>query len=252
MTVTDAERERVLRELRDRYAADALTHEEFDSRVSAALEAQSRADLMALVPEDEITASGVTAVSAAQRQILERQLQPDEWVAWTGRPDPAKHTNRADAFLIPFSIFWGGFAIVWEAIAIYSGQPFMIVWGLAFVVMGLYFMVGRFFYKANRRRRTVYAVTNRRVLSVVEKRDGVSVEARYLHSLVNVSTNTNASDYGTIEFDNTGPVPAWMGDTGMEFFGGGVSARVGLCFFDIEDVSEVAALAERLRAHERR
>ncbi len=250
MTVTDAERERVLSALRDRYAADDLTHEEFDRRVGAALEADSRADLMELVPEDELAASGITAITQLQCQSLERQLQPDEWVAWAGGPDPAKRANRADAFLIPFSVMWGGFAIFWESAAIASGDPFFILWGLAFVVIGLYFMVGRFFYKANRRRRTVYAVTNRRVMSVVEKRDGVSVEARYLHSLPSVSTNTNAHGYGSIEFDNSGPVPAWMGDTGMEFFGGG-RMRVGLCFYDVEDAPEVAALVERLRAHER-
>jgi hypothetical protein len=106
---------RVLRELRDRYAADAVSHEEFARRVSAALEAQSRAELTALIPDDEVDAAAVTlkqTTTPAERQSLERHLSPGEWIAWTGHPDPSKHISRADAFLIPFSIFWGGFAIV--------------------------------------------------------------------------------------------------------------------------------------------
>jgi hypothetical protein len=62
---------------------------------------------------------------------------------------------------------------------------------MAFVLMGLYFMVGRFFYKANRRHRTIYAVTNKRVMSVVQRRNGAAVEARYLRALANVSTSAN-------------------------------------------------------------
>ena len=250
MNVTEAERERVLRELRERYAGDELTPEEFDARVTAALAAESRSELTAVVPRRDGAAAGAAtpteSASPRARGLLEQHLAPDEWIEWAGAPDPTKHTNRGDVFLIPFSIAWGGFAIFWEGAAIVSGQPFFIVWGLAFVVAGLYMMVGRFFYKEHRRRRTVYAVTNRRVMSVVQRHNGAVVEAKYLRTLSSVSTTADSRGYGSIRFDPSGLPAAWA-DSGMGFFDS-VSSRVGLCFFDVDDAPAVAALVERLRA----
>jgi hypothetical protein len=64
-------------------------------------------------------------LSAEDRGIVDRQLSAGERVAWMGRPDPTKHFNAGDLYLVPFSILWAGFAIFWEATAIASGaSPF--------------------------------------------------------------------------------------------------------------------------------
>ena len=96
-------------------------------------------------------------------QVLQH-LRPDEQLLWQGVPDPSAWFTAEDAFLIPFSVLWCGFAIFWESSVIHGGPVFFQLWGVPFVLAGLYFVAGRFFYKNYRKRRTGYAVTTRRAM----------------------------------------------------------------------------------------
>src|ERR1043165_109328 len=88
-------------------------------------------------------------------QQLIPYLQPGEQLLWTGRPKGGVLFRKSDIFVIPFSILWGGFAIFWEIMAA-SGPFFFWLWGIPFVIVGLYLMIGRFFYDAKKREATVY------------------------------------------------------------------------------------------------
>lgn len=77
--------------------------------------------------------------------LIRGELGPGESLLWAGRPRQGLVFRAADAFLIPFSIMWGGFAIFWEAGVLAAGAPwFFVIWGIPFVMVGLYIMVGRF------------------------------------------------------------------------------------------------------------
>jgi hypothetical protein len=100
---------------------------------------------------------------------IEKYLNTGERLLWVGRPPQGIMFRRSDWVAIPFSLMWGGFAICWECAA--SGvfnrgrfNPCPATFGLPFVAIGLYMIIGRFFHDAWQRERTWYALTDRRAL----------------------------------------------------------------------------------------
>jgi hypothetical protein len=176
-------------------------------------------------------------------------LRPGETVVWTGVPDPAVIFAPGDFFLIPFSVFFVAFSAFWVSnVAASSAALPFVLFGAAFVLFGLYFAVGRFFAKAWRKRRTVYAITNKRALSVV---GGSTREAM----LPSASLTTNRSRDGrhlSVTFEVAGGGSRWgfnpavtlYRDSGLDFFeqdAGTVS------FFDVEDVHGLQAGLDRIQ-----
>jgi hypothetical protein len=99
------------------------------------------------------------------------ELERGERLLWQGVPDRRRWLYPRDALLIPFSVMMGGFAILWEIAAISAwvggNGPTFALWGIPFVLAGVHMMFGRFLMRHWMRSRTVYAVTDRRVLSIV-------------------------------------------------------------------------------------
>jgi hypothetical protein len=92
-------------------------------------------------------------------------LLPGERIVWSGRPERYRLFRPADAYLIPFSVLWGGFAIFWESSALTMGAPgFFALWGVPFVAIGLYLIFFRFVVRARSLRMARYLVTNSRVI----------------------------------------------------------------------------------------
>ena len=171
-------------------------------------------------------------VPASPARQLARHLRPGEELLWSGRPDPAVHFTGADAFLIPFTVLWGGFAVVWNVGVNAAGAPvFMRLWGLPFLAVGAYITVGRFVVKQRRKRVTAYGVTPDRVLIAVGTRRLVESPVR------GVPTSTVRSRDGRHVSVTFGTQPAWMrggmyANTGMDFFMRG-SAGPGVAFYDV-------------------
>jgi len=96
---------------------------------------------------------------------LQSDLSPGENVLWVGRPRDGVVFRASDFFVIPFSLVWTGFAVFWEMSAYALGAPlFFLLFGVPFLIIGLYLIVGRFFYEYYQRQNSSYAVTKSRVI----------------------------------------------------------------------------------------
>jgi len=245
--INEAERERAVRALRESYAGGGLTSKELEEQLTAIFTARSNAELADLIARESsrpavarLPSRGVFADLGA----VERHLSPGEQIKWVGQPDPKKHFTRQDFFVVPFTLLWAGFAVFWETTAIVSGAPaFFDLFGSAFVLVGLYMTMGRFFYRSYVRRHTRYVITNRRVLSVVQRLRAETIETLPLHEIVSISTHSGAAARGSVEFG----LPSPYRDTGIEFLENGNVERAGVSFSDISDPDTVADLVEHLR-----
>ena len=104
---------------------------------------------------------------------------------------------------------------------------FFALWGIPFVLIGLYMIVGRFFYKVWALKRTSYAVTNRRVL-ILRETFGRNVQSIYLSTLPAVDTSVRGDGSGTIVFGSMSPIDAFYGSSGLGFFKSAQDHRAGV------------------------
>jgi len=188
-------------------------------------------------------------VDSAFYNIFKDELLNGEEILWAGQPDPTVLFSKSDIFNIPFGIFWMGFSIVWEGAAIKAvlnpnadkaaswSFPFF---GVPFVLIGIYLIAGRFFYKAWKKKRTYYAVTNMRVLVVKQSRRK-DVQGAYLDAIPVVNKSIRRDGRGTITFGNS-TTGGWMyEDAGLDFLGAYYTERAP-AFRDIADAEKVCRL----------
>jgi hypothetical protein len=143
------------------------------------------------------------------RQIVQRELDSSEKLIWAGMPKQGTVFRGTDVFMIPFSLLWGGFAIFWEYMALtmvpnaqVSPEGFTIIFplfGIPFVVIGLYMIFGRFIYDSKKRSKTFYGLTNERAI-IISGLFRKTVKSLNLHALSDVSMSEKENGVGTILF----------------------------------------------------
>jgi hypothetical protein len=107
--------------------------------------------------------------------------------------------------MVPFSLIWGGFAIFWESAVLSNGAPiFMALWGVPFVLIGLYLIAGRFVVDAWMRRGMYYAVTDKRIL-ILRSGPFSKFVAISLAQLPDANLSESAGGRGTIRFGTGAP-----------------------------------------------
>jgi hypothetical protein len=144
-------------------------------------------------------------------------LRPGEELLWAGRPKQGIWLRAADAYLIPFSVMWGGFAIFWEVMAVRSRvSAGMAIWGIPFVLIGLYVLFGRFVHAARVRRQVAYGLTAERVI-VLGGRRGKKVRSYRLDSLTDLGLHEYADGTGTIDL---GSQDSWWDSGGWSIWTG--------------------------------
>lgn len=178
-------------------------------------------------------------------QRIEPLLRSGERLRWSGRPDPKVHLTSADLFLIPFSLVWCGFAVFWLMMAINRGAPVLfILFGAMFVLVGLFFVFGRFLFKRLAKNSTIYGLTGSRAIVVRGPRsshdiplDGTPVQVK----------RSRDGRHASVLF-GTGRPNAYL-NSGMDFLNFG-SPQVA--FFDVADPEALIRELDAVREQPRR
>jgi hypothetical protein len=214
-------------------------------------------------PSPDIVAAGTHVADAIMGAVddysrLQGVLRPGEQLLWWGRPDPRLWFTGADLLLIPFSILWCGSAIAFDVGFSSGGRPVFAVFGVPLIAAGLYLVVGRFFYKHYRKKRTVYGITTQRALVAVGARSLVDapwpplVDPAWPGQPLRIRRSRDGT-HASVILDHTGVTTLVLGprgwerrsrvpgNTGLEYG----TSRPQVAFYDVADAAAMlAALAQ--------
>lgn len=144
-------------------------------------------------------------------QEISKELSGSERLIWSGVPRKGILLRGSDAFVIPFSILWCGFAIFWESMVVIQGAPFFfMLWGIPFVVIGLYFVFGRFIVEAKQREKTFYGLTSQRII-IISGLFSRKVQSLNLKTLNEITFREKSDGSGSIAFGASNPLFAMFG-----------------------------------------
>jgi hypothetical protein len=184
-------------------------------------------------------------------QPFQQYLLTGERILWSGQPKQGFALSGRDTFLIPFSLMWGGFAIFWNAavwLAPFDGGSgvdpswFFKLWGLPFLVAGLYLIGGRFFHDARLRKKLFYAVTDQRILVL----RGSKITSLDIQRLPRLELSEHRDGTGTLGFEASDNFSWGGGRNGFSWWLPALSSATQ--FFRIQNPRKVYELV-RDQAH---
>jgi hypothetical protein len=206
---------------------------------------------LAMMPRAQVTVLSILAAAREKSMLmadntaqtaLMREISPAERLLWSGMPRQGIRFRGGDLFAIPFSLLWGGFAIFWEYNVVISNKApfFFVLWGVPFVLVGIYIIAGRFFFDSYRRSQTYYAVTDQRllILSGIWSRE---VKALSLQNLNEISLTERSDGGGDIAFGSINSMYAMWRGPGWP----GMDNRMVPTFELLDDVRQVYDLIKQ-------
>ena len=153
--------------------------------------------------------------------FVQSYLSGGEYVLWQGKPGKVRLLDPFYLSTALFAIPWLAFCGYWEYMAIRSGGNFMVLWGVPFILVGLYMLVGRPLNAIRLRGRTCYVITNRKLLI----RAGQHIQVFDGRGLPPMDIHLNRDGTGTILF-----VTEYYGRRGRQYFRRAfVPGRHGCC-----------------------
>lgn len=167
--------------------------------------------------------------------ILKSELLGQEELLWHGQPDPSSLLAPYDIVLIPVSLLWSAIAYQWGSSLLDFFGPArasitLCAACLPMALAGFYLLLGRYAFKAFKKRRTFYAVTNLRVLALerVFRQRTTSGFFKALPSITRVQGTHGRCSlvFGALHFPG-----AYLLNSGLDLFPKGASGTVN--FFDL-------------------
>lgn len=190
------------------------------------------------------------------QEKFQNELLADEQILWMGQANRSMHFTKQDSLLIPASLFLGRFSIEWvrgfmPALFLTPEASFPLVFILIMALFALislltcavtlYFIFGRFILKSYRKKKTYYAVTNKRAILVSEA-FAQKVKSHFFDTSVMLRKYKAANGFGTLKFEKVNFRLDGMGNTGLDLFFDDGSVN----FYDIPEVDDVYKLVNEL------
>lgn len=168
-----------------------------------------------------------SALPPALEQSLRRELIAAEHLLWRGQPRPGKLARGFGIWL--FALPWTAFALMWEAFAFLPWvtalrTPDWLQWsfgivfplfGLPFIAVGLW-MLWTPIRALRRAGRTAYALTERRLLRVVDAGE-ITVASVLLHQIGPIDRREDRQGFGDLRIQTHSTVDS-EGDRTTERF----------------------------------
>ncbi len=112
---------------------------------------------------------GIRAPERQHQGSWQDYLDPGEKLLWQGAPAGGIRFSITGLVQSAFGVFFLGFSVFWVAMALNIGADgplslFFPLFGLPFVLIGLWLVIGHWFFDAYKRRRSRYALTNKRAI----------------------------------------------------------------------------------------
>ena len=221
-----------------------LTLAEFEAQLDAVASATSAGELHALLQDERVEELPARMVGADVGQSdlarLEQHLAPGEQTYWVGHPYARAYLSGQDVFLLPLAAF----GTLISGLGVWGVPfPFRVV-PLLILAACLEVLVGRFVFPSRRRRRTLYAVTDRRVISLIRHRWlGDHITDLYLNAIPRITIYQARSRRGTLLFGDAARYDELkvLSETVDE------KLATGVGFYNIEDPETIKTLVETAR-----
>jgi hypothetical protein len=169
--VSEPERSRAIIRLRDRYAADELSLDEFSQALDATLGASTAGELERASPSVAV-APRISALTSHDIEALQHHLPAGEQVLWTGRPAAGlafPNTRMA----LRFAVVMVGALIIFLGNVVTSGMtPGALAPAVVFCAGFVYAVRWRYVFTPRGRRRVLSVVTTDRIARVERRLTG--------------------------------------------------------------------------------
>jgi hypothetical protein len=152
-------------------------------------------------------ASSFIGAAPSTQTLFQNEMLKDEKILWTGQPKKGFVLLGEDIFWILVGLFFIGAVSFMGYNTDLSFIIFLIIFTLPFVLIGLYLVFGIIIYKNYRKNRTYYAVTNQRIIILINSSNKI-VESILINQIPVLKKTVKKDGSGTIQFENTGYIGA--------------------------------------------
>jgi hypothetical protein len=183
-------------------------------------------------------------------ELVVRQLRAGERVLWAGRPSAARLVRIIDLPALGFGALWTTIVLTAMLAATRAESPLMVkVFFFVFLLIGISTAFGGIVTRGIRLRRTVYAVTDQRLLTLTGETLQANDVRHITETRVTVRPDGSGDLFFTGEFDQLAQIGQLPPQVQKLAFSLASSQRTGAAigFQGIPDVLAVQAIVEGLR-----